>query len=344
MLLSQTTLEQCSLTTPKGIDVETAVLNPSFTSNSASCAIKKDAGDDPDITDGMLIYATVSFSPDACVSIDGGEGVGRVTREGLNQPVGAAAINSVPRRMILTEVTTTCKELEFEGGLSVVISIPGGAERAAKTFNPQLGIVGGLSVLGTSGIVEPMSTQAILDTINVELSVHKAAGEHELIFTPGNYGEDFLSSRPHLALRPVVKCSNFIGDALDNALLQGFTSVLIVGHIGKLIKLAGGIMNTHSKMADSRKELLALHVALAGGTQELVQKVLDCATTEEALNTIGQARLIDAVMSSVLKAADAYLQRRAGDALTAGIACFSVKQGLLGISPVGKNILKHWSA
>ena len=158
---------------------------------TARCAVEKDAGDDYDITDGMLIRAAVKRCAAPGIRIDGGEGVGRVTKPGLDQPVGAAAINRVPRRMIREQVETVCDELGYDGGMEVIISIPGGEAAAARTFNPVLGVIGGLSILGTSGIVEPMSEQAIVDTISLQQRQAAAQGSEGLILTPGNYGEDF---------------------------------------------------------------------------------------------------------------------------------------------------------
>ena len=220
-----------------------------------SCAVQKDGGDDPDVTTGALIYAAVSFQDginaedqsehvrekEPVITIDGGSGVGRVTRPGLDQPVGNAAINHVPREMIEKEVCEVCMALDFHGALAVEISVPGGGELAKSTFNPRLGIVGGISILGTSGIVEPMSAQALLDTIRVELRQHRALGEQLVAVSPGNYGLDFMKRTYDYDLDRSVKCSNFIGQTIDMAVEYGFTHMLMTGHIGKLIKVSGGI-------------------------------------------------------------------------------------------------------
>lgn len=156
----------------------------------------------------------------------------------------------------------------------MLVSIEGGEEAAKKTFNPHIGVIGGLSVLGTSGIVEPMSQQAIVDTMQLE--IHQAAlknGARRLILTPGNYGLDYLrETYPALLDIPIIKCSNFIGDALDAAATEHFEEVLLVGHIGKLVKVAGGIMNTHSRMADCRTELFCTYAALAGAKKRCAKR------------------------------------------------------------------------
>ncbi len=192
LLLSGKPVPQISLDTPKGVPLTLTVRNVTAGQGWASCAVRKDSGDDPDVTNGVLVYAKVQRIPEREVRIDGGVGVGRVTKPGLDQPVGAAAINRVPRQMIARELEALLDESDAPGGFSVEISIPEGVALAKKTFNPHLGIVGGISVLGTSGIVEPMSEQALLDSIRVELNVQRAAGQTYALLTPGNYGETFL--------------------------------------------------------------------------------------------------------------------------------------------------------
>jgi cobalt-precorrin-5B (C1)-methyltransferase len=210
------------LYTPKGVRLELTAEHPECGEGWASCAIRKDGGDDPDVTDGILIYVKVSKQPEPGITLDGGTGVGRVTKRGLSSPVGEAAINPVPRQMILEQVGRVCEEFDYTEGLHVEISVPEGEEIAKRTFNAQLGILGGISILGTSGIVEPMSEQALIDTIKVKMDVRKADGAEYLVITPGNYGETFLKSHTALPEIDSVKCSNFVGDALDYAELSGF--------------------------------------------------------------------------------------------------------------------------
>ena len=345
LLLSGEIPSVVSLVTPKGLEVtvplaEAVLLNGGA---AARCAVRKDGGDDHDITSGMLVCATVEKSSLPGVRIDGGEGVGRVTRPGLDQPVGAAAINHVPRRMIEEQVQSVCDGLCYDGGMEVTISIPGGAEAAAKTFNPMLGITGGLSILGTSGIVEPMSEQAIVDTIAVQQRQAAASGAKELILTPGNYGGDFLRDTGlDRAGVPVVKCSNFIGDALDIAVSLGFAQVLFVGHIGKLVKLAGGIMNTHSHYADCRMELLCAHAAICGADAALCRGLMACATMDACIALLDAAGLREMVMASLLEAVQRHLERRTADSCEIGAVMFSNVYGLLGMTEKAKEILEQW--
>ena len=341
LLLGGTLPESMSLLTPRGWRVETELLDGSLAGETARCAVRKDAGDDPDVTDGMLVYAAVTRTLSG-IRIDGGEGVGRVTKPGLDQPVGAAAINSVPRRMITAAVEAVCAAHSYAGGLAVTISIPGGEERAKQTFNPQLGIEGGLSVLGTSGIVEPMSEQALLDTIALAIRQAAATGADRLLLTPGNYGADYLKDRlPELETLPVVKFSNFLGDAIDLAISEGFSRALIVGHIGKLVKLAGGVMNTHSRVADCRMELFCAHAALCGADTALCRALMEQVSTDGCLALLAGAGLREPVMESLLTAMQRHLDRRAGGQIHLGALCFSNEYGLLGMTEGAKELLKR---
>ena len=315
MLLSGRIKTEITIETPKGIPYTAQIREISRSEREVSCAVEKDGGDDPDITSGALIFAKVAFDTELAqqpqVIIDGGPGVGRVTKPGLDQPVGNAAINHVPREMIEREVLQVCRVLDYRGNLSVEISVPEGEKLAEKTFNPRLGIVGGISILGTSGIVEPMSTQAILDTIRVELRQQRALGREDVVISPGNYGLDFLKNTYHYDLDKSVKCSNFIGLTIDMAVEEGFKRLLLAGHIGKLIKVAGGIMNTHSKEADCRMELLTAFAVKCGVNAENAGRILECVTTEEAVRILQECGKRQEVMDYAMDRILFYLDRRA---------------------------------
>ena len=303
----------------------------------------KDGGYDADVTHGLTIEAHVKKSCRPGIFIDGGEGVGRVTKPGLDQPVGFAAINRVPRRMIEEQVQQVCDALGYDGGVEVLICIPGGKEAAQKTFNPMLGVEGGLSILGTSGIVEPMSEQALVDTIAVELRQSAALGAKRLILTPGNYGEDFLRENQIAGdTIPVVKCSNFIGDALDIASTYLFEEVLLVGHIGKLVKVAGGVMNTHSRYADCRTELICAHAAVCGASQEMCLALLQAATTDACIEILDSAQLRGPVMERLLQAIQQHLDHRVRGKYQIGAVLFSNQYGLLGETQKAKEIMESW--
>lgn len=297
---------------------------------SVKCAVKKDSGDDPDITNGVFVYSQVMCTDEPEIRIDGGKGIGRVTKPGLDQPVGEAAINRVPRMMIQKEVKDACDEVGYVGGICVEISIPEGEILAAKTFNPRLGIEGGLSILGTSGIVQPMSEQAIIDTIRVEMKVKLAeSSTGYLVAAPGNYGLSFLEKEYGLDEKYVVKCSNYIGQTIDMASELGCKGLLLVGHIGKLIKVSGGIMNTHSKWADCRMELLASAALRAGISPEISCEMLECVTTDDALAKCSEEER-ELVMQKVMEKIETSMEHRASDGLQVGSIVFSNVYGILG--------------
>ncbi len=314
--------ETVPIHTPKGIDLTLSVLEPVAGDGFASCAIQKDSGDDPDVTNGVLVYARVMFDPKPGIRIDGGIGVGRVTKPGLKQAIGEAAINPVPRGMIRQAVEEIAEEYECANGLSVVISIPMGVALAEKTFNPRLGIEGGISILGTSGIVEPMSEDALKDSIALEIKQRKALGDTLLILTPGNYGADFLKEQYGVADERIVKCSNYIGDALDTAAETGFSKVLLTGHIGKLIKLSGGIFNTHSKLGDHRAELMAAAAKAAGADETIQNAMFDCVTTDEMLRVLDERGLLPGTLDALRLRIDAAIRERFGS-LTVGVIVFT---------------------
>ncbi len=326
MLLTGKVKEEITIETPKGILYHAQILDILRTERAVRCAVEKDGGDDPDVTTGAWIYAKVFYiEGDAAqrIAIDGGAGVGRVTRKGLDQPVGSAAINRVPREMITKEVLEVCGAVDYRGSLGVEISVPEGERLAAQTFNPRLGIVGGISILGTSGIVEPVSSQAILDTIQVELRQRAAEGFDYVAVSPGNYGLDFMRRQYGYDLDRSVKCSNFIGATIDMAAELGFRRMLLTGHIGKLIKVAGGIMNTHSKEADCRMELLAAFAAGAQVDIAQIRAILACATTEEAIPILRESGSLQAVMDSVAGRICFYMENRCGGRIKADCVLYT---------------------
>lgn len=323
MLLTGREKHEITITTPKGILYHARMEEISRTEHSVRCAVRKDGGDDPDITTGTLIFAEVSWQEQKqekdCgkpqILITGGAGVGTVTRPGLDQPVGSAAINHVPREMITREVEEVCALTDYAGSLLVEISVQGGEELAKKTFNPRLGIVGGISILGTTGIVEPMSSQALLDTIYVELKQKREEGNRFAAISPGNYGLEYMKRAYGFDLDRSVKCSNFIGKTMDMAVELGFEAVLLTGHIGKLVKLSGGIMDTHSREADARMELLMAAAYRAGCAPDTLGKILDCLVTEEALAYIAKDGCLSATMEFLMKKILFYLKKRVKEEL-----------------------------
>ena len=329
MLASGKIPERVRIMTPKGIELNLEVLEPVLEEGKASCAIQKFSGDDPDATAGVMVYSSVSWSREPGVHVDGGLGVGRVTKPGLKQAVGEPAINPVPMEMIKRAAEEAISDCGTAEGLDVVISIPEGVEIAKHTFNPRLGIEGGISVLGTSGIVEPMSEKALLDTIALEIRQKHANGYDRLVMVPGNYGADFIREQCNVPDEALVKCSNYIGQGLDMASAEGIKELLFVGNIGKLIKLTGGIMNSHSREADARAELMAACAVRAGCDIEAARKILGCLTTDEMLAVIKDAGLLEKTMEIVAEKVDFYVNNRTRSDMKISVVVFSSVYGVL---------------
>lgn len=339
MLLSGQKKEQIFLKTPKGIDLNLTVQEIQMGKDQVSCAIEKDSGDDPDVTKGALIFAAVSHSKEAGVVIDGGFGVGRVTKRGLDQPVGASAINSVPRQMIRENVEEVMRLFDHQGGMKVIISVPEGEALAEKTFNPRLGIVGGISILGTTGIVEPMSEKALVETIAVQLRQRRENGAEYVLLTPGNYGAEFIKEQLKIDPRIAVQTSNFIGETLDICKALGFRAALLIGHIGKLVKIAGGMLNTHSKYGDCRMEILAAHAGAAGLDAGSITEILDCVACDEAVRILQEKGYQEKALDSLTQRVGYHLERRGGKEMETGAVLFSKEYGILGQTPNAMELL-----
>ena len=350
MLLSGASLSEVELQTPKGITLNLQLHDITRGETHVSCAVQKDAGDDPDTTNGILVYAKVEkISAEAAKNIidnqntdskkviihssiilDGGVGVGRVTKPGLSQQVGEAAINPVPKAMILREAEEAAQEYDYEGYLKITISVPEGEEISKKTFNPRLGIMGGISILGTSGIVEPMSERALIASIQVEMKQHFCQGENYILVTPGNYGADYLREHMTIPFENNIKCSNYVGETIDMAIDMGVKGILFVAHIGKFVKVAAGIMNTHSHCADGRMEVLCASAIRAGGTLECAREILEAGTTDEALAVIDRYGILEETMAIVMEKIQFYLDHRSYEQILLGAVVFSNVYGLLG--------------
>ncbi len=340
MLLGGNEVKRVSILPPKGIPLALSVLHITKGKNWVSCAVKKDSGDDPDVTHGVEVFACVERLDRPEFMVDGGIGVGRVTKPGLECAVGQAAINKVPRSMILTELRQAAEAWDYPGGLKSTISIPAGVELAKRTFNPRLGIEGGISVLGTSGIVEPMSEQALIDSIQLEMKQRRALGQDYILITPGNYGEDFARKFTNLDTSQSVKCSNYLGQTIDYAVALGFKGMLLIGHIGKMAKVAAGVMQTHSKYADARMEVFAAHAGLAGAGQAVLRQLMTAVTTDEAIAILEKAGIKETVLSSITERIDFHLKQRTYNKMKVGAMVFSQQYGLLGKTPDADKLMK----
>ena len=402
-LLTGSWKETEEIMTPKGIPVCVPLEEKTSGADWAECAVRKDAGDDYDVTNGILVYARAEFvkdknfyqkvqmshlessesgaagekenpglrledgsqqekekpdqqnaeSSETLIEIDGGIGIGRVTKPGLDQPVGAAAINSVPRKMIRDAVYALLEEAGEFLPVSITISVPAGVAAAKKTFNPVLGIEGGISVLGTSGIVEPMSEEALVETIRTHLNVLKAEGRKWVIAVPGNMGAGFLKGylteqnktsvgSMEAFMNSLVTMSNFVGRTIDITAELGFSGIMIAGHMGKLVKIGNGIMNTHSREADGRMDTM-LSCALSAGTEdlELLRKIQGSNTTDEVMDHLKQAGILDDTIKVFLKRAAWHLAHRSRAEVKTGMIVFGTKGEYLGETEDADMILKN---
>lgn len=343
MILNQYIEEKVTVSTANGVEVTMDIKNPSFGELTASAAVEKDGGDDADATHGLLIYSTVTLLPDSTeIIIDGGEGVGRVTQKGLKCDVGMAAINPTPRAMI---EKTARQLLGPDCGAEIIISVPGGEETAKLTYNSRLGIVGGISILGTTGIVNPMSEDSWKASITIELTMLYNQGYRSVVLAPGNYGEDFATNVLGIPPHRIVNMSNFVGHVLKEVQRIGFTRVLMVGHMGKFVKVAGGIFSTHSKDSDARMEIIMANLALLGAPVELLEKVDQCITTDAAGTLIEEYHYEEVyqVLVDKMKFRSERLLRNRKPEVSIDVVTFGTEAGYLASTQTLEEIAEEWT-
>ena len=283
MVMRQHLIHQVSIVTPSGVTLCLNVESPHVEGQQAIAAIRKDGGDDVDATHGMLIFARVTLDDSGEITLRGGEGIGTITRKGIGLPIGSPAINRTPRPPIESAVR---EAIGPSRGATVEIFAPEGEERAQKPYNSRLGILGGISIIGTTGIVTPMSEESWKRSLSLELEIKRAAGLERVVLVPGNHGERFVREQMGIDSQVVVTMSNFVGYMIEEAVRLGFRQIVLIGHPGKLIKVAAGIFHTHSHIADARMETLVAHLALLGAPLALLQLVSECDTTEAAMEHI----------------------------------------------------------
>ena len=343
MILNQDIEEKVTVSTANGVEVTMDIKDPSFGELTASAAVEKDGGDDADATHGLLIYSTVTLLPDSNdIEIDGGEGVGRVTQKGLKCDVGMAAINPTPRAMI---EKTARQLLGPNCGAKIIISVPGGEETAKLTYNSRLGIVGGISILGTTGIVNPMSEESWKASITIELTMLYNQGYRSVVLAPGNYGEDFATNVLGIPPHRIVNMSNFVGHVLKEVQRIGFTRVLMVGHMGKFVKVAGGIFSTHSKDSDARMEIIMANLALLGAPVELLEKVDQCITTDAAGTLIEEYHYEEVyqVLVDKMKFRSERLLRNRKPEVSIDVVTFGTEAGYLASTHTLEEIAEEWT-
>jgi len=325
---------EARVVTPQGTTLVVAVAGAAATASGGEASVIKDAGDDPDITNGILVTASVELLAKPEIIITAGSGVGKVTKPGLSVAVGQPAINPGPRKMITHAVKTV---LSQETGAVVTISIPEGETLAKRTLNSALGIVGGLSIIGTTGIVEPMSEEAYKTSLVAQLSVACALGHDKLVFVPGKIGQEIAINVFGLPRQLTVQTSNFIGHMLENAVAYGLSEVLLLGHPGKLVKVAAGIFHTHNRIADARMETLAAYAALLGADTKVVAAIMDCLTTEAVMPIIEKNGLT-AIYRLLAERVSSRAVRYVFGELSVGTAIVTLTGELLGMDDRAREI------
>lgn len=311
---------------PQGHSLHIPVEESIATATGGIATVRKDAGDDPDITNGTAIVVELVITDQPDIIIKAGIGVGTVTKPGLAVAVGEPAVNPGPRKMISHALRETLPQNQ---GAVVTISIPDGVQLAKRTLNQTLGIVGGLSVIGTTGIVEPMSEEAFKNSLTPQISVAKALGYHELVLAPGKIGQDIAIQQFLLPAEAVLQTSNFIGHMLESAVQQNIKKVLLFGHLGKLVKVAAGIFHTHNRMADARMETIAAYAGAAGAPPEALREILACTTTEAAMPVIERYELTG-IYCTLAERASIRARRYVFEDLVVGTAIVTLKGKLLG--------------
>ena len=370
MILTNEKIDTVNIDTPKGIYLSIPVVSSEIKKNEDTgefysiCSVEKDGGDDIDATNGIEIFAKATWvyedeidKSEKNFSFEGdgfcvfsGDGVGIITKKGLSIEPGRPAINPVPQKMIAKEVESVLKASEEsilknnsnerKRIIKITIFIPKGEEVSNKTFNPRLGIVGGISIIGTSGIVEPMSDEGWKKSLSIELNMKKELGMDKIILVPGNHGESFISDRIG-ENSSVVRTSNFLGYMLMEAKRMGFKKILLAGHIGKFIKLSAGIFNTHSKVADARNEILIANLALMGASTELARKIDYCLTTEEATDIVyedGFGEVFDIICEKCKKRAEMHVDNE----IEIEVFIFKMDKTVLGKSKNAEEMLESF--
>lgn len=334
---------QVKLSALDGTTLVIPVRRVQATEDGAEAEIVKFSGDDPDITNGVSVFTRVRELPAGSgLHFRAGEGIGTVTKPGLSVPVGAPAINPGPQKLI-RQAAQSALGTTTEPDIEVTISIPAGLKLARQTLNPVLGVEGGISVIGTTGVLRPMSEEGFKNSLVPQIDVAIAAGFSSLVFVPGKIGED-LACACGLPRGALVQTSNFIGFMLDRSAERQVERVLLFGHIGKLVKVAAGNFYTHNRISDARLETMAAYAAAAGLTADGVRQILAANTTEDALAVIDAAGL-QRVYSRLAAQASCRSERHVFGKLHVGTVLLTLAGRVLGMDETAREIGGgyHWN-
>ena len=316
------------LTTPADVTLKLSLIHRRVGKDFAECAVRKYSGDDPDITNGCKIYVRVKRSEANGIRFMGGDGVGLVTKPGLQIPQGEPAINPVPRSMIKDSLKEV---LGKQSGIDVSVTVPEGKKLAKKTFNERLGIVDGISIIGTTGIVRPMSLDSFKVSLLCGLDVAKAAGHEAIVLVPGSIGETGFLKHFNISKYQVIQMSNFVGFMLDEAVKRGFSNVIIGGHPGKLAKLIRGDFNTHSSKSKPANDILIKIFKREKISSALINELNDSSTVEgmvEIIKEHNDMQVFDRIADDVQSAADRNISSKA----KIGTILFDMRKNIIGVS------------
>ena len=331
-------VDRVVIPTPIGLRFEVPIKSSKkLATGTAEAVAVKDAGQDIDATDKMEIIATVKITDDGKVTIKSGVGVGVVTKPGLQVPVGEGAINPVPRSMI----TQAVKEALPAGkGAEVTISAPEGANIAKKTTNAKLGVKGGVSILGTTGVVKPLSLEACRRSLVPQIDVSLARGYKRIIYVPGNIGEKIAKEKFGIPEDAIVQTGDFVGYMLDKAVEKDVKEIIFIGHSGKLVKLAANIFNTHHKVGDARNEVIASYAGAAGASIQTIKELLAANTSDEATEILKQVSLVEKTYDKIAARVHQRISDRVENKIKLSIIIVAMDGKVLGMDENARN--KPW--
>ncbi|MDI6605716.1 MAG: cobalt-precorrin-5B (C(1))-methyltransferase CbiD [Candidatus Omnitrophota bacterium] len=339
MLRDGRRIDSIDIILPNGESCVVPLIGQEISGGYARCGVVKDSGEEEsDVTNGIEIFCAIEEKRGRGIEIVGGKGVGKATRPGLAVKAGESAINPTPRKMIMRDVKAV---LPKDKGYSVEISVPRGEEIAKKTYNPRLGVIGGISIIGTTGIVKPKSQESYKDSLIVELNVACAAGYTTVFIASGYLGEKLLIEKYAIQPQRIIKVGDHVGFMLEKCAERGIKKVMLIGHIGKLVKVAAGIFNTHNKTGDARMETIAAYAAAAGASQSLVRELLESDLAEASIDIL-KSHNISGVFDGIAKRVVQRCNQLCGNEIEIRAVLLSLKGEVVGMHPANTFEKEQW--